>query len=105
MLFRSLTVAIRATDDFGRFMAAGVLVLLVFEVFVSIGMNVGIAPVTGITLPLMSSGGSSLVVTLIALGAVVSISLHRGLPMFNPPTRVGLPARARRIAAGIHERA
>lgn len=101
----ALAVAIRATDDFGRFVAAGVMILLIFEVFVSIGMNIGIAPVTGITLPLMSSGGSSLVVTLIALGAVVSVSLHRGLPMFNRPTRVGLPARARRAATGIHERA
>ena len=101
----ALVVAIRATDDFGRYLAGGILVLLAFEVFVSIGMNVGISPVTGITLPLMSSGGSSLVVTLIALGTLVSISIHRGMPMFNPPTRVGLPARARRAAIGIRDRA
>ena len=101
----ALVVAIRASDDFGRYLAAGVLLLLVFEVFVSIGMNIGIAPVTGITLPLMSSGGSSLVVTLMALGALISVSIHRGVPMFNRPTRVGLPARARRVAVGIRDRA
>ena len=92
----ALTIAIRATDDFGRLMAAGILVLLLLQVFISIGMNIGIAPVTGITLPLMSSGGSSLLVTLTALGTLVSISMHRGLPMFNPPTRIGLPARTPR---------
>ena len=101
----ALVVAARAPDDFGRFLAGGVLVLLIFEVFVSIGMNVGIAPVTGITLPLMSLGGSSLVVTLIAIGSVMSVSLHRGLPMFNPPTRIGLPPRATRMATGMQERA
>jgi rod shape determining protein RodA len=53
--------------------AGAIAAMLMFQVFVNIGMNLGIMPVTGIPLPLMSSGGSSVIVTFLALGLLQSI--------------------------------
>lgn len=91
----SLIAAIRATDNFGRLTAGGLLIMFTFEVAVSIGMNIGVAPITGITLPLLSAGGSSLVMTMASIGLLLSISLHRGDSLFDRPTRVSLPARSK----------
>ena len=102
LLAYALVTAVRAPDDFGRFLAGGVLSMLSFEVFISIGMNIGIAPVTGIALPMLSSGGSSLVMTLVAIGAVMSVSMHKGLPLFNPPTRIGVGAGRRHFGRRRH---
>jgi rod shape determining protein RodA len=88
----ALIVVVRAPNDFSRFLAAGILAMIAFEVLVAIGMNIGLAPVTGITLPLMSAGGSSLVMTLIALGILVSVSLHRDVALFHASSRAELPA-------------
>ncbi len=63
-------------DDFGLFLALGILILLSSEIFVNIGMNIGLAPITGITLPLVSYGGSSLVTNLIMLGILESIFIR-----------------------------
>lgn len=63
------------TDDFVSFLIViGVTSMLLFQTFVNTGMNVGIVPITGITLPLVSYGGSSLIATLISLGMVVSVT-------------------------------
>ncbi len=88
----SLIAALRATDNFGRLTAGGLLIMLTFEVVISIGMNIGVAPITGITLPLLSAGGSSLVMTMAGIGLLLSISLHKGDSLFDRPTRVSLPA-------------
>ncbi len=87
----ALVVVFRAPNDFSRFLAAGILSMIAFEVLVAIGMNIGLAPVTGITLPLMSAGGSSLVMTLMALGILVSVSLHRDVPLIHASSRADLP--------------
>lgn len=63
----------RSRDRLGVLMVAGVLGMLVFQMVVNVGMNIGIMPVTGITLPLLSYGGSSLLVTFIGLGVVESV--------------------------------
>jgi len=65
-----LSVANRAEDKFNFLLSIGVFSMLLFQIFINIGMNLGILPITGITLPLISYGGSSLVVTLICLGLV-----------------------------------
>ncbi|KKU87465.1 MAG: Cell elongation-specific peptidoglycan biosynthesis regulator RodA, partial [Microgenomates group bacterium GW2011_GWF2_47_9] len=57
-----------------RLVLAGIFSFLAFQTFLNIGMNIGIAPVTGITLPLISSGGSSILSTAICLGIASSIS-------------------------------
>jgi len=58
---------------YGALLAAGIVAMLMFQVFVNVGMNIGIMPITGIPLPLMSYGGSSVLTTLIAVGLLQSI--------------------------------
>jgi rod shape determining protein RodA len=53
--------------------------MLMFHVFINVGMNIGIAPITGIPLPLMSSGGSSVIVTFLAIGLLQSIYVQSQL--------------------------
>ncbi len=77
LLTQAVVVSLRARDDFGRYLAIGIAGMLFFQSFVNIGMNVGLMPVTGITLPLLSFGRNSLVVTLAAIGILLSINAHR----------------------------
>ncbi len=77
MLFRCLRVADRADDTFGRLIAVGVMTFILFQVFVNIGVNIRLLPVTGVPLPLVSQGGSSLVTILAALGILQSVLGHR----------------------------
>jgi len=79
LIWRILEVAKRAEDNFGALVCIGVVSMLAVQVFVNIGMNMGMMPITGITLPLVSYGGSSLWTTIIALGLVQSISLRTRL--------------------------
>lgn len=77
LLTRILAVARDARDDFGTLIAIGVFSFLLPQVFINIGMNLGIMPITGIPLPLVSYGGSSLWVTMVALGLVQSVAIRR----------------------------
>lgn len=77
LLFRGLRVAGVASDLFGRLVAVGVVIFILSQVFINIGVNVRVFPVTGIPLPLISQGGSSLVSVFAALGILESILLHR----------------------------
>ncbi len=70
-------VAQRTDNSFSFLLIFGVVSMLIFQVFVNIGMNVGILPITGITLPLISYGGSSLIATLLCLGMVASSAKKR----------------------------
>jgi rod shape determining protein RodA len=72
-----LAVGFNARDRFGAFVAVGVVAMLFWQVFENIGMVIGVLPVTGITLPLMSYGGSSLVSVMISIGLLVNISMRR----------------------------
>jgi rod shape determining protein RodA len=74
LLWRILIVAKNAADSFAYFICLGVFNLIFIQVFINIGMNLGILPITGITLPLISYGGSSLISTMICLGLVSSLS-------------------------------
>ncbi len=76
VLFRVLSIAARASEPFGQFIAGGVAVMLFFQSFVNVGMNTGLLPVAGIPLPFISSGGSSLVMLLLAEGMVQSVAIH-----------------------------
>lgn len=77
LLFRCLRVANLADDAFGRLMATGVVAFILFQVFVNIGVNIRLVPVTGVPLPLVSQGGSSLITVLLSLGIVQSVLGHR----------------------------
>ncbi len=73
LIWRALRVLVMAKDLFGSLIAAGVAAMLMFQVFVNVGMTIGIMPITGVTLPLMSYGGSSVITTLLAIGLLQSI--------------------------------
>lgn len=73
LLWRILKVARQTYDAFGQYLAAGSFLLLLTSFFVSAGMNMGLLPVTGIPLPLISYGGSNLVGTMMLLGIVQSV--------------------------------
>jgi rod shape determining protein RodA len=72
-----LRIAALARDRLGKLLAVGVVVLLFSQVFINIGMNIRILPVTGVPLPLLSYGGSSVLCTLIGLGLLHNVYLHR----------------------------
>jgi len=74
---RLLHVAQTAKDNFGSLLAIGVLSMIVFQMIVNIGMNVGLAPVAGIPLPWMSYGRSAMLKNFIALGIVESVANFR----------------------------
>ena len=77
LLWRALNIMAASEDMTGRVIAAGVVGMLLFHVFVNIGMTVGIMPVTGVPLPLFSYGGSSLMSNLMAIGLLEGISMRR----------------------------
>lgn len=72
-----LGVALSAKDKFGAFVAVGIVAMIFWQVFENIGMVTGLLPITGITLPLMSYGGSSMVSVMIGIGLLVNIALRR----------------------------
>ncbi len=72
-------IAQRTQDTFGRLLAYGISLLLALQVFINIAMNMGLAPVVGLPLPLMSYGGSSILVTFIALGILANIDRTRNV--------------------------
>jgi rod shape determining protein RodA len=73
LISRTLRMIVYAKDLFGSLVAAGAAAMLMFQVFVNVGMTIGIMPITGVTLPLMSYGGSSVITTLLAIGLLQSI--------------------------------
>jgi cell division protein FtsW len=79
LMYAGIRIALRAPDRFGRFLAAGIVGWLGLQTLVNLGAVTGLLPVTGVPLPLVSFGGSSLVVTLAAIGILVNIG--------RPPAR------------------
>jgi rod shape determining protein RodA len=79
LLWRGLRIAAVARDPFGALLAAGVVTMLAFQAFVNIGMTIGIMPITGIPLPFVSYGGSSLVATFLAIGLLENVHMRRYL--------------------------
>ena len=77
VLFTGLRIAGQARDRLGKLVAVGVVTLLFSHVFINIGMNIRIVPVTGIPLPLLSYGGSSVLCSLIAVGLMQNVHIHR----------------------------
>lgn len=82
IILRSLATATQAKDDYGRLVCSGVASMLLFHVMVNVGMTMSIMPVTGIPLPFMSYGGSSLMANLAAIGLVLSIHMRRQRILF-----------------------
>ena len=76
VVWRGLKIVTVARDAFSAIAAAGIVFALLFQIFVNVGMTIGIAPVTGITLPFVSVGGSSLVANLVAIGVLEAIHVR-----------------------------
>ena len=74
--WRGLRTALRAPDAFGSFLALGLTMMIVLQAFINISVVMGMLPTKGITLPLVSNGGSSLLMNLLALGVLLNISQH-----------------------------
>jgi rod shape determining protein RodA len=77
VLFTGIRIAGQARDRLGRLLAVGVVTLLFSHVFINIGMNIRIMPVTGVPLPLLSYGGSSVLGSLIAMGLLQNVYIYR----------------------------
>ena len=73
LVWRGLRILTMAKNLYGALIAGGIVAMILFQVFVNVGMNVGIMPITGIPLPLVSYGGSSVLTTLLAVGLLQSI--------------------------------
>jgi rod shape determining protein RodA len=73
LIWRALRILTMSKNLFGTLIAAGILAMLMFQIFVNVGMTIGIMPITGVPLPLVSYGGSSVIVTFIAIGLLQSI--------------------------------
>lgn len=77
VLWRAATIAWRADDMYGRLVASGIVAWFGFQMFENVGMALGIMPITGIPLPFVSAGGTSMMATYIAVGLLQSVRLHR----------------------------
>ncbi len=77
LVIRALWIAKNSSDRFGTFLAIGIATMFAFHVVINIGMNIGILPVTGIPLPLISAGGTSMLISLVSVGILESIYARR----------------------------
>ena len=77
LFFARCAYIILKTDDlFAKYIVVGIMSMLMIQVMINIGVVIGLLPVTGITLPLMSYGGSSLTITLLSIGIILNISRY-----------------------------
>ena len=74
--WRGFRIALRAPEPFGAYLALGLTTMIALQAFVNMSVVLGLVPTKGITLPLISAGGSSLVVSLLAIGVLLNISQH-----------------------------
>jgi rod shape determining protein RodA len=77
LLWRAFRIAMLSKDRFGTYVAAGIATMLTVQIFVNVGMTLGIMPITGIPLPFVSYGGSSLVANFLAIGLLLNIHARR----------------------------
>jgi rod shape determining protein RodA len=80
LLWRGLKVITLSRSTFGSLVAAGIVSALTFQIFINIGMTIGLAPITGIPLPFMSFGGSHTIVGLMSVGVLEAIHVHAQMP-------------------------
>ncbi|MFZ3100848.1 MAG: rod shape-determining protein RodA [Desulfitobacteriaceae bacterium] len=81
-LLRSISIAAKSRDLYGMLIATGIISMFAFHILVNVGMTSGIMPVTGIPLPLISYGGSTMLSNMLAIGFLLSINLRRQRLMF-----------------------
>ncbi len=79
LIWRTLRILTMSKNLFGTLIAAGILAMFMFQIFVNVGMTIGIMPITGVPLPLVSYGGSSVLVTFLSIGLLQSIYVQARL--------------------------
>jgi len=79
LIRQAIQIAEKNSDHFGKLLSLGIALMLCLQIFVNIAMNMGLAPVVGLPLPLMSYGGSSVIATFVALGIIVNINKNRAV--------------------------
>lgn len=77
LLLNMMKIAYQAKDPFGTYMVTGIVFMFLFQIFENIGMTMGLMPVTGITLPFMSYGGSSMITNMMMIGIVLNVHMRR----------------------------
>lgn len=77
LIWRAFRIALLSKDAFGTYLAAGIASMFAIQVFVSVGMTIGIMPITGIPLPFVSYGGSSLLTNCVAVGMLLNVHMRR----------------------------
>ncbi len=83
LIYRMVRIAMDAKDPFGSYIVSGVIGMFVFQIFENIGMTIQLMPITGITLPFISYGGSSIVTNFIIVGLVLNVGMRRKKLMFD----------------------
>ena len=76
LIYRVIITGIESNDPYGSYICAGIVGLLTFQVFQNIGMTIGIMPVTGIPLPFISYGGSSVMSIMLGMGIIYRIAVE-----------------------------
>ncbi|MDG4656632.1 FtsW/RodA/SpoVE family cell cycle protein [Ectobacillus antri] len=83
LIYRMIHIALESNEPFGSYICAGTIGMFTFQVFQNIGMTLGLLPITGITLPFMSYGGSSLLTYMIAIGFILNVRSRTKKFMFD----------------------
>lgn len=81
LILYGLYASVVCRNHFGRLLAAGLTVTIFLYVFINVGMVMGILPVVGVPLPLVSYGGSAMLTVMIAYGLIFSVAIHRGVSL------------------------
>lgn len=76
LIHRLVLIALECKDRAGPYLIVGIIAMLLYQIFVNIGPFIGLMPLTGITLPFISSGGTSIMINMISMGIVMSIKVH-----------------------------
>jgi len=76
-IYRMILIALHCIDKRGAYMIVGIVAMFLFQIFENVGMMIGLMPITGITLPFISYGGTSLLINMLCIGLVFSIKLHQ----------------------------
>ena len=97
--YRGFRVARRAPDQFGSLLAAGITTMVVLQAVLNIGVTTGVLPITGVPLPFLSFGGSSLLFTMIASGMLLNISQYARVPAEDEAARTAPAVPAKRRTA------
>ena len=79
LLFIGIEISRKARDRFGIFLAMGIVAMIFWQLVINLGGVLGLIPLTGVTLPFLSYGGSSIIVTLLSMGLLFSVSLRRNM--------------------------